>query len=117
MKKRKTHSAGFKTKVVLELLQKRETVQEIGRKYDIHPSQISTWKSQFLSNASSIFEKRASKTDDGKEKDALFKKVGQLQLENDFLKKYWGNSQIRTNDKSRQNSQVKGTPLNKDNIK
>ena len=87
MKKRKSYASGFKTKVVLEALQERETVQEIGRKYDLHPSQISSWKSQFLSNASTVFEKGVSKTEDDKEKDALFKKVGQLQLENDFLKK------------------------------
>lgn len=90
MKKRKNYSAGFKTKVVLEALQERETLQEIGKKYEIHPNQISTWKSQFLANAKSIFEKGVSKTDDEKEKDALFKKVGQLQLENDFLKKVMG---------------------------
>jgi transposase len=64
MKKRKTYSPGFKTKVVLEVLQERETVREIGRKYEIHPSRISTWKSQFLSNASTVFEKGASKNDD-----------------------------------------------------
>ncbi|MEA4995698.1 hypothetical protein SDC9_133737 [bioreactor metagenome] len=90
MKKRKSYSAGFKTKVVLEVLQERETVQEIGRKYDLHPSQISTWKSQFLSNADVVFERGASKPEDDKEKDALFKKVGQLQLEVDFLKKVLG---------------------------
>ena len=90
MKKRKTYSSGFKTKVVLEVLQERETVQEIARKYELHPSQISTWKSQFVSNASSVFEKDTSKAEDDKEKDALFKKVGQLQLENDFLKKVLG---------------------------
>ena len=90
MKKRKSYASGFKTKVVLEVLQERETVQEIGRKYDLHPSQISSWKSQFLSNASTVFEKGASKTEDDKEKDTLFKKVGQLQIENDFLKKVLG---------------------------
>ena len=90
MKKRKSYASGFKTKVVLEVLQERETVQEIGRKYDLHPSQISSWKSQFLSNASTVFEKGASKTENDKEKDALFKKVGQLQIENDFLKKVLG---------------------------
>ena len=36
-----------------------------------------------------MFERGGSKTEDDKEKDALFKKVGQLQLEVDFLKKYW----------------------------
>lgn len=90
MKKRKTYSAGFKTKIVLEALQERETVQELARKYDLHPGQISTWKTQFLSHADQVFEKGSSKTDDDKERDALFKKVGQLQLENDFLKKVLG---------------------------
>jgi transposase len=90
MKKRKNYSSGLKTKVVLEALQERETIQEIGKKYDIHPNQISTWKSQFLANANSIFEKGASKPDNEKEKDELFKKVGQLQIENDFLKKVLG---------------------------
>jgi transposase len=90
MKRRKNHSAGFKTKVVLEALQERETIQEIGKKYDIHPNQISTWKTQFLSKASNVFEKGITKNDDEKEKAELFKKVGQLQMENDFLKKVLG---------------------------
>ena len=90
MKKRKRYTSGFKTKVVIEALQERETVQEIGKKYELHPNQISTWKSQFLANASSVFEKGVSKSDDEREKDALFKKVVQLQLENDFLKKVLG---------------------------
>lgn len=90
MKQRKNHTSGFKTKVVLEALQERETIQEIGKKYEIHPNQISTWKTQFLSNASNVFEKGINKNDDEKEKADLFKKVGQLQMEIDFLKKVLG---------------------------
>jgi transposase len=90
MKKRKTYSAGFKTKVVLEALQERESIQDIGKKYNIHPNQISTWKSQFLSSANSVFEKGVVKSDDEKEKTELYKKVGQLQMEVDFLKKVLG---------------------------
>lgn len=90
MKKRKNYSSGLKTKVVLEALQERESLQEIGKKYEIHPNQISTWKSQFLANANVVFEKGNIKSDDDKEKDELFKKVGQLQIENDFLKKVLG---------------------------
>jgi len=90
MKKRKKYTSGFKTKVVLEAMQERETIQELGKKYDLHPTQISTWKKQFLSNASSIFEKGHAKDDDEKEKTELFKKVGQLQMEVDFLKKVLG---------------------------
>jgi transposase len=90
MKKRKNYTSGFKTKVVLEALQERETIQEIGKKYEVHPNQISTWKSQFLSGAASVFEKGVVKNDDEKEKVELFKKVGQLQMQVDFLKKVLG---------------------------
>jgi transposase len=90
MKKRKNYTSGFKTKVVLEALQERDTIQEIGKKYEVHPNQISTWKSQFLSGASSVFEKGVVKNDDEKEKVELFKKVGQLQMQVDFLKKVLG---------------------------
>jgi transposase len=90
MKKRKTYTSGFKTKVVLEALQERESIQELGKKYDLHPNQISTWKSQFISGATGVFEKGISKNDDEKEKTELFKKVGQLQMEVDFLKKVLG---------------------------
>jgi transposase len=90
MKKRKNYTSGFKTKIVIEALQERETIQEIGKKYEVHPNQISTWKSQFLSGASSVFEKGVVKNDDEKEKVELFKKVGQLQMQVDFLKKVLG---------------------------
>ena len=90
MQKRKNHTAGFKTKVVIEAIQERETIQEIGRKYDLHPNQISTWKTRFLSGASSVFEKGSVKDETEKEKADLFKKVGQLQMEVDFLKKVLG---------------------------
>ena len=89
-KKRKNFPSGFKTKVVLEAIQERETIQEIGQKYEIHPNQISTWKTRFLSGASSVFEKGTGKDDTEKERDDLFKKVGKLQMEVDFLKKVLG---------------------------
>ena len=81
MKKRTHHTSGFKTKVVLEALQERETIQEIGKKYNIHPNQISIWKTKFLSGASSVFEKGSFKDETEKEKAELFRKVGQLQME------------------------------------
>jgi len=90
MKRRKKHSAGFKTKVVLEALQERETIQELAKKYEIHPNQISTWKSRFLAGANIVFEQGIGKADDEKERSELYKKIGQLQVENDFLKKVLG---------------------------
>lgn len=90
MKKRKNYPAGFKTKVVLEALQERESIQDLAKRYDLHPNQISMWKSRFLSDASSVFERGTQKEDVEKEKAALYKKVGQLQMEVDFLKKVMG---------------------------
>ncbi len=87
---RKKHSSGLKAKIVLEALQERISIQELGKKYDIHPNQISTWKTQFLKGATGIFEKGVKIEDDSKQKEDLFKKIGQLQIENDFLKKVLG---------------------------
>jgi len=85
MKKRENHTSGFKTKVVIEAIQERETIQAIGKKYNIHPNQISTWKTRFLSGASSVFETGTLNDNTEKEKADLFKKIGQLQMEVDFL--------------------------------
>jgi transposase len=90
MKKRKNFPSGFKTKVVLEALQERESIQELAKKYDLHPNQISMWKRKFIQSAGSVFEKGIQKDDSEKEKADLYKKVGQLQMEVDFLKKVLG---------------------------
>lgn len=66
MKKRK-FSSDFKAKVVLEALSERYTIQEIARKHEIHPSQITLWKNQFLKNASSVFDKPNSTSKDGQQ--------------------------------------------------
>jgi transposase len=88
MKTRKKHTAEFKTKVVLEVLSERYTVQELGRKYDFHPNQVTRWKTQFLENASSIFAGGADqpKKQEGEE-ERLYKIIGQQKVEIDFLKK------------------------------
>jgi len=87
MSKRRTFSAKFKTKVVLEALQERLSLQEIAQKYQIHPNQIHKWKNEFLNNAETVFDKGTqSKKRDLKEEEKLYKKIGQLQVEVDFLK-------------------------------
>ena len=90
MSKRRKLSAAFKTKVVLEALSERHTIQELGRKFEVHPNQIAKWKAQFLENAQGIFENGTAGEKTGeleKEQEKLYKKIGQLQIENDFLKK------------------------------
>ena len=62
------------------------TLQELSSKHSIHSNQITTWKKEFLANASSSFEKGKDKETFDKEKEGLYSKIGQLQVEVDFLK-------------------------------
>jgi transposase len=88
MKTRKKHTSEFKTRVVLEALSERYTIQELGRKYDLHPNQITRWKNIFLENASSVFNngQEKPKVKEGEE-ERLYKIIGQQKVEIDFLKK------------------------------
>ena len=53
---RRKFNADFKAKVVLEVLKERSSLEELARKYELHPNQLGTWKKEFLSKASIIFE-------------------------------------------------------------
>lgn len=88
---RKTYDKAFKAKVALEAIKEELTLQELAKKFDVHPNQISKWKSQLLENASDLFErpnkKIAEEDESDKERDNLLKTVGEMKIENDFLKK------------------------------
>lgn len=90
-KTRRKFNADFKTKVVIEALKERSTMEELSRKYEIHPSQINAWKREFLENASVVFTDKQSLVEDGKQREEatekLYAQIGQLKVENDFLKK------------------------------
>lgn len=87
---RRKFSSDFKAKVVLEALKERETMEEIARRFELHPNQVGIWKKEFLANAGAAFggggEKEAqAKKEEDMEK--LYARIGQLQVENDWLKK------------------------------
>ena len=85
---RKKYTSKFKTKAVLEALKERSSVAGLAQMYELAPQQISLWKRGFLANAGSIFEKKSKskKVQSDEEKDQLPKVIGQLKVENDFLK-------------------------------
>lgn len=85
---RKKYTAKFKAKVVLEALKERSSVPELAMKYELAPQQINQWKRDFLTNAETVFEgKPKSKREQvDEERDQLLKAIGQLKVENDFLK-------------------------------
>lgn len=63
MEKWNRYTPEFKTRVVLEVLQEEQTVNEIAAKYEVSPVMISRWKTEFLSRASMVFEKGTSEAD------------------------------------------------------
>jgi transposase len=84
-KTRRKFTASFKTKVVLEALKERQPLQNLAEKFSIHPNQIGTWKKEFLENAEKAFESdELSAKEQEKERDELFKQIGQLQVENNW---------------------------------
>ena len=86
--KRRKLSTSFKTKVVLEALSERYTIQELGRKHGIHSTQINKWKAHFLEHAESVFDNgngTSTKPESAEEK--LYKIIGQQKVEIVFLKK------------------------------
>ena len=85
--KRQKHSGAFKAKVAIEALQERETLSELSKKYGIHPNQITRWKKEFLERAPQLFEKTNPAENTEKEIEKMFAKIGQLEMERDYLKK------------------------------
>jgi len=87
-RKRRKFSSSFKTEVALAAIKERKTHGELSKHYELHPNQISKWKQEFLSNASSIFETPNKKSEEPPvDLQVLYSKIGQLEMEREFLKK------------------------------
>ena len=87
--KRRKFTPKFKTKVVLEVLKERDTVKQICQKYELSPQVVNSWKRDFLDGAESVFSSplKDKKSESEEKEDRLLKTIGQLKVENDFLKK------------------------------
>jgi transposase len=85
---RRVHSAEFKAKVAIEALRERQTITELAQKYQLHPNQITSWKQEFIEKSSSVFERKSAKPDaEAVDSAALYAKIGELEMEKEFLKK------------------------------
>lgn len=86
--KRKQYTSSFKAKVAIEALKEKETLAELSKRFEIHPTMIGKWKQDFVNRAASVFEKPAeSENEEQIDPDLLYAKIGRLELENEFLKK------------------------------
>jgi transposase len=85
----KKHTPEFKAKVAMEALKEELTSNQLASKYDVHPTQISQWKKQAQEQLVAGFQRGAKKkaNEDEALKEKLYAQIGQLKVENDWLKK------------------------------
>jgi transposase-like protein len=82
---RRNHTASFKAKVALAAVKGEKTLAELAEQFDIHPNQITQWKSQLQEGAAGVFGEARADQAAPVDLKALHAKIGELTLENDFL--------------------------------
>jgi len=91
IKKRKQYSPEFKAKVAMAALKNEESTAELAAKYEIHPTMIANWKRELIHGAAELFDKgQKVKKQHNNTVDELYRQIGQLKVENDFLSKGLG---------------------------
>ena len=82
---RRNHSADFKAKVALVAVRGERTLAELASQFDVHPNQITQWKTQLLERVAQVFGGASRPTEKPVDLKVLHAKIGELALENDFL--------------------------------
>lgn len=91
-RKRRTWSPQEKANIVLEILREESTLAEISRKHEVAQPVLSRWKADFISHMSAVFDKKGEtiekiQKEHEEEKELLIKKIGELSMDVDYLKK------------------------------
>ena len=92
-RKRRNFSAKFKSDLVIELLKGEKDINTLAVENNIQPNLLRNWKNEFLDNASVVFDDKREENlkeklaEERKEKAEYAKKVGQLTMQVDWLKK------------------------------
>ncbi len=84
-KKRVQYSSEFKAKVALTAIRGEETVPQLASRHGIHPTQINSWKRHWVEQAAELFVRGDSAGKDKGSIDDLYRVIGQLTVERDFL--------------------------------
>ena len=86
---RKTYTAAFKAKVALEALKGDRSLAELSSRYEVHATQIGTWRKALLAGLPEVFSDKRRKKEESseEEKSRLYEEIGRLKVELDWLKK------------------------------
>ena len=89
---RSKYPPAFKAKVALEAIKEEKTSAELSSQYQVHPGQIRNWKGTLKQGATDLFNGNRKKMKDNKEEliQELYRQIGQLKVELDWLKKKSG---------------------------
>ena len=86
--KRKKYNPEFKAKVALAAVKNEATISELAARFGVHPNMIAKWKRNLIEGAADIFAKgQKSRQQTDEQIDALYRQIGKLQVERDFLSK------------------------------
>ena len=89
---RKQFTPAFKAKVAIEAIKGERTATEIARTFSVHPNLVGIRKRQALEGLPEVFAspRQQRKDEEDAEKDELYRKIGQLKVELDWIKKKSG---------------------------
>jgi transposase-like protein len=92
MVQRKQYDSQFKATVALEAVKNQKTIAQIASDYSVHPNQVGQWKKHLLQELPKVFSNRQTSSEKAKEQliDELYRQIGQLKVELDWLKKKSG---------------------------
>ena len=92
MTTRKSYDSRLKVQVALEALKNQRTIAQIASEYGIHPNMVTQWKQRLLNELPDIFSNKHQKNKQDKEtlQAELYRQIGQLKVELDWLKKKSG---------------------------
>jgi len=86
---KKSFSPEFMAKVALAAIKEDSTIAELSSKYEVHRTQIGNWRKQAMGGVVDIFKGKRDKSRKDNEKlvEELYCQIGQLRVENEWLKK------------------------------
>lgn len=89
---KKTFSSEFKAKVAIDALKGHKTTSELASEFEVHPTQINSWKKQLIEGSKNLFSGKNEKDMESlsQERLRLYTQIGQLAVELDWLKKKTG---------------------------